>query len=266
VASASDGSQWYQIASGEGMGAFYPTPQFAGDATEAAQAAAAFPGAAEGTSLRTVGDGVLEASNLDGGNSLWYNSAHFQEPDAPHDTIQDSNGASWYAMNPHASVPEFEPGVGAMPRGGMSGADYESGSGGLSEAASEYNRAQFQNFMPGYDTQVSQVDSSRSGDGMIEVRHADGSGTAFYDKTMYQSPRGDHQVFEDNRGNQWYAVPGTPTVERRPVYEDGKPVYDGDNLRTTNVESIRYKSTLTKFEAPKARDVNDRKPPNPKKR
>jgi len=256
VVNASDGSQWYQIASGEGMGAFYQTPSFTGDASESAQVAAAFPGAAEGTSLRTVDDGVIEASHPDGGSSLWYNSAHYQEPDAPHDNIQDANGVGWYAMSPHASMPEFEQG----------GAGYEPGGGGLSESAMDYNRAQFQQFMPGYEQAVSQVDASRHSDGMIEVRHADGSGTAFYDKTMYGSPRGDHRVYEDNRGGQWYAVPGTPTVERRPVYEDGKPVYDGDALRTVNVESIKYKSALTKFDEPKNRDPGDRKPPNPKRR
>jgi hypothetical protein len=175
-------------------------------------------------------------------------------------------------MHPHASTPEFESapahaGIGEMPRSLGSGSDSDVGTnGGLIEAAIEYNRAQFQSFMPGYEHLAAQVDASRSADGLIEIRHADGSGTAFYDKTMYQSPRGDHQVYEDNRGKQWYAVPGTPTVERRPVYEDGKPVYDGDTLRTVNVESIKYKSSLTKFEEPKKRDVNDRKPPNQKKR
>ena len=270
---ASDGSQWYQVASGEAMGAFYPTPQFVGDASEAAQVASSFPGVSEGTSLRTVDDGVIEASNPEGGSNLMYSSAHYHEPDAPHENIRDGSGVGWYAMQPHASMPEFEhePAaysiIGDMPHGGSRGADYDSPSGGgLSEAALDYNRAQFQQFMPGYEQQVSRVDAARQSDGMIEVRHSDGSGTAFYDKTMYQSPRGDHQVFEDNRGNQWYAVPGAPTVERRPVYEDGKPVYDGDNLRTVNVGSIKYKSQLIKFEEPKKRDVNDRKPPNPKRR
>jgi len=42
---ASDGSQWYQTATGEGMGAFYSTPEFTGDVSEAAQVAAtASPG------------------------------------------------------------------------------------------------------------------------------------------------------------------------------------------------------------------------------
>lgn len=99
---------------------------------------------------------------------------------------------------------------------------------------------------------------------MFEVRHADGSGTQFYDKTMYQGPRGDYNVFEDQKGGQWYAIPGTPTVERRPVYENGKPVYENDTLKTVNVEAIKYKTALTKFDAPQHRDVNDLKPPKKK--
>ena len=95
----------------------------------------------------------------------------------------------------------------------------------------------------------------------MEVRHADGTGTAFYDQTKFQSPRGDYKVYEDSRGGQWYAVPVTPTVERRPVCDNGKPVYDGDKLRTVNVEGIKYKSSLTPFESPKKRDVHDRKAP-----
>lgn len=71
VVTASDGTQWYQMASGEGRNAFYSTPEFTGNAAEAAQVASVFPGAAEGTSLRTVGEGVLEASS-DTGNTTWY--------------------------------------------------------------------------------------------------------------------------------------------------------------------------------------------------
>jgi len=262
LVSASDGSQWYQVASGEGMGAFYQTPQFTGDISEAAQVAATFPGASEDTSLRTLGDGMIEASYPDGGNSMWYNSAYYQEPDAPHDTVRSSDSVGWYAMQPHAATPYFEPdsgytGIGDMPQSGGSA----SGANTINESAMNYNRVQFQNFMPGYEQSVSHVNPSRTAEGLVEVRHADGTGTAFYDKTRYQSPRGDYQVYEDARGGQWYAVPGTPAVERRPVYEGGKPVYDGDKLRTVNVESIKYKTTLTKFEEPKKRDVYDRKPP-----
>lgn len=243
MATASDGSQWYQMASGEGMGAFYSAPKFQGDASEAAQVAATFPGAADGTTLRTVDEGVIEASNGKAeGNSMWYNSAHYREPDAPHDIISTADGVEWYAMQPHADPPHFEQG----------------------EAAEAYNQAQFQQYMPGYDRHAAHIDSSRKDDGVIEVRHDDGSGTAFYDKTMYQSPHGDYQVYEDVKGGQWYAVPGTPAVERRPVYENGQPVYDGENVRTVNVETVRYKTALSRFEEPARRDVNDRKPPRRK--
>ncbi len=54
VVTASDGSQWYQMASGAGAGAFYDAPAFMGSPSEAAQVAAAFPRASEGTTLRTV--------------------------------------------------------------------------------------------------------------------------------------------------------------------------------------------------------------------
>lgn len=70
LVNAADGSAWYQVATGEGKGAFYDVPGFEGSAAEAARVAETFPGAAEGTMLRTVGEGVLEATT-DGGNSLW---------------------------------------------------------------------------------------------------------------------------------------------------------------------------------------------------
>ena len=54
-------------------------------------------------------------------------------------------------------------------------------------------------------------------------------------------------------------------VERRPVYEDGRPVYDGDKLQTTTVETMRYKSTPSRHTQPQKRPVTERKPPNRKK-
>lgn len=252
VVTAADGSQWYQVASGEGMGAFYATPAFTGDVSEAAQVAEAFPSAPDGTLLRQVDEGTLEASYPDGGNSLWYNSAYFQEPDAPHEVIQGADGLSWYAMTPAAAVQEFEPETPAPSGGGLS-------------PSAQYNAALFGQFMPGFDQPVVSVDSSRSADGILEVRHEDGTGTAFYDRTMYQAPRGDYHVFEDSGGSQWYAIPGTPAVERRPVYEDGRPVYDGDKLQTTTVETMRYKSTPSRHTQPQKRPVTERKPPNRKK-
>ena len=238
VVTASDGSQWYQMASGEGRGAFYSTPEFTGSPAEAAEVAATFPGAAEGTVLRSVDEGVLEAST-DAGNTNWYNSAFYQEPDAPHSIMTDANGVEWYAMAQHGAVPEFETGDEAM----------------------IYNQAAFREFMPGYEQQITSVDGSQRGDGHFEVRHEDGSGTMFYDTAQYDAPRGDYQVFEDRDGHQWFAVHGEPVVERKPVYDNGKPVYDERGVVSTNVESVRYRSTPSRFGDPKQRDDTQTKPP-----
>lgn len=242
VVTASDGSQWYQMASGAGAGAFYDAPAFAGSPGEAAQVAAAFPDAADGTMLRTVGEGVLEASTGNG-NTMWYNSAYYDEPDAPHTVMQSAGGVDWYAMQEHAQTPAFETG----------------------EAALAYNQAQFQQFMPGYEQKVSSVDGSSRADGHFEVRHEDGSGTMFFDTAQYAAPRGDYQVYEDARGSQWYAVRGEAAVERKPVYENGKPVYDGDSVRTVSVETVRYKNTPSRFGEPKPRSNTEIKPPKRKR-
>ena len=248
---AKDGSQWYQTATGDGAGSFYTPAAFAGlgagETLSQDQVSAAFgDSVAEGTTLRTVGhpkEGVLEASHPDYGASMWYNSAMYQEPDAPHDTIQSTDGVGWYAMQPHNDVPKFE---------------------SPTDEAKAYNQAQFQSFMPGYETQPAYVDTSRARDGVIDVRHEDGSAMRFYDHTQFQAPCGDYTVYEDKRGGQWYAIPGTPVVERRPVYEGGKPVYDCDQVKTRQVEAIRYKSTLTRYADPQPRDMSEKKPPKRK--
>lgn len=191
---AKDGSQWYQTAAGDGASSFYTPAAFAGlgvgDTLSQDQVTAAFgDSVAEGTTLRTVGhpeEGVLEASHPDYGASMWYNSAMYQEPDAPHDTIHSMDGVDWYAMQPHNDVPKFE---------------------SPTDEAKAYNQAQFQSFMPGYETQPAYVDTSRARDGVIDVRHEDGSAMRFYDYTQFQSPRGDYTVYEDKRGGQWYADP-----------------------------------------------------------
>jgi len=289
---SADGTTWYSMSAGmpapepissihgemshissydTGAPAAYQTPQFTGDVSESAHVAATFPGIPEGTTLRTADSGVIEARYQDGSGGALYNSAQYNEPSSAYETVRSSDGSTWYSMSQGAPAPEprLEPvyDSGDRTRAGTYTEDTTARSGGgLSAAAQDYNRAQFQQFMPGYEQRVSNVDGSRRTDGIVEVRHNDGSATAFYDRAMYQPPRGDYQVYEDRRGGQWYAIPGTPTVERRPVYQDGKPVYDGDKLRTVNVESIRYKTTLTKFEDPKKRDPGDRKPPTSKRK
>lgn len=192
--------------------------------------------------LRTVGEGMIEASSPDGGNTLWYNSAFYQEPDAPHSVMEAANGVQWYAMQQQAQAPEFESG----------------------SEATQYNQAAFQSFMPGYDGQVSQVDGSHRQDGHFEVRNADGSGTVFYDTARYAVPRGDYQVMEDSRGNSWYAIRGEAAVDRKPVYENGHAVYDDGKLRTVSVETVRYRQTPARFAEPKKRTDIDRKPPRRK--
>lgn len=187
VVTASDGSTWYQMASGEGSGAFY---------------------------------------------------------DAPHEVVTAANGVDWYAMQPPTEAPAFEAG----------------------EEAAEYNRAVFQDFMPGYAQQVTAVEGEGSEDGHFAVRHADGSGTAFYDTAIYAPPRGDYQVYEDKRGQQWIAIHGTPGVEQRPVYQDGKPVYENGSVKTVKVETVKYGSTPGKYPAPRKRAKSEIKPPRKKRR
>lgn len=242
IVTAADGSTWYQMASGEGRNAFYDMPGFTDSSAESEQVAAAFPGAASDTVLRSVGDGVMEAST-EGGNSLWYSSAYYDEPDAPHTIMQAANGVDWYAMQQHAKAPVFEQG----------------------DAADAYNQAAFRDFMPGFEPQVTQIDGTHREDGHFEVRHTDGSGTAFYDTARFAAPRGDYQVYEDVKGQQWIAIHGDASVERKPVFEHGKPVYDGDNVQTVSVESVRYKSTPSRFKEPEKRTDNGIKAPKRKK-
>lgn len=243
VVTAADGSTWYQVATGEGSAAFYDVPEFSGSALEKSQVRETFPGVDEGTSLRTVEQGVLEATG-ENGSALWYNSAFYEEPDAPHGVVQAANGVDWYQMEPPAQAPDFETG----------------------EQALAYNRASFQNFMPGFDQQVTTVDGSHREEGHFEVRHTDGSGTQFFDTSRYAAPRGDYKVYEDAKGQQWYAIHGEPAVERKPVYLNGKAVYEDGKLKTTNVETVRYKTTSTLYQKPQRRPGKPPKPPRKKGR
>ena len=243
VVTAADGSTWYQVATGEGSAAFYDVPEFSGSAMEESQVRETFPNVEEGTSLRTVEQGVLEATG-ENGTALWYNSAFYEEPDAPHGVVQAANGVEWYQMEPPAQAPDFETG----------------------EQALAYNQASFQNFMPGFEQQVTAVDGSQREEGRFEVRHTDGSGTQFFDTTRYAGPRGDYKVYEDAKGQQWYAIHGEPAVERKPVYLNGKAVYEEGKLKTTNVETVRYKSAPALYQKPQRRPEKPSKPPRKKGR
>lgn len=239
---ASDGSSWYQVASGEGASAFNDVPNFTGNAAEASRVAEIFPDAPAGTTLTSMGDGILEAQTSDG-NSLWYNGAYYEEPDAPHTIMHSSDGMEWYAMQPNSEPPAF--------RG--------------EEGAAEYNCAHFRNSFPEYERGIISVDIAGSENGSFSVRHEDGSATAFYDAARYNAPRGEYASYQDTNGGSWYAVHGEASVERRPVYEDGKPVYDGGNVRTVTVESVRYKTTPERYGEPKERGDN-KKPKTPRRK
>lgn len=243
LVTAADGSAWYQVAAGEGSAAFYDLPEFSGSALEESQVRETFPSVEEGTSLRTVEQGILEATG-ENGPSLWYNSAFYEEPEAPHGVVQAANGVSWYQMEPPAQAPEFEPG----------------------EQALAYNRASFQNFMPGFEQQVTAVDGSQREEGRFEVRHTDGSGTQFFDTARYAAPRGDYKVYEDAKGKQWYAIHGEPAVERKPMYQNGKAIYEEGKLKTTNVETVRYKAAPAPYQKPQRRPEKPPKPPRKKGR
>ena len=242
LVTASDGTQWYQMASGAGAGEFYSTPSFTGSVDEAGKVAETFPGAEAGTVLRSIGIGEIAASTSDG-ETMWYNSAYYDEPKAPHSVMQTADGVDWYAMKPHAETPSFESG----------------------EGATDYNQALFQNFMPGYEHPITSVDDSHVDSGHFEVRHEDGSGTRFYDATQYQAPRGEYQTYEDSNGNSWYGIHGEATVDRKPVYENGQPVYDGDRLRTVNVPGVRYSNTPTAYGTPEAHEISEQRAPNRRK-
>ena len=181
---AEDGSTWYQTASGDGRGAFFDTPQFTGAET-ADEFAAAFPSVGAGTTLRTVDDGIIAAAAGDiggdsgsmEGESMWYSSASYLEPEQPHTTIQDSNGVTWYQTMPTAAVPET-----------------------CSAAASLF---------PGLVSDDAITYHSSQMAGTFDVVGSNGSGTKYFDAACYARPGVAHQAVTDINGHQWYAVPGT---------------------------------------------------------
>lgn len=210
LVTAEDGSQWYQMASGEGMSTFYSTPSFDGSESSVADT---FPGITD-TSLRTINDGVLEARSPNG-TSLWYNSALYEEPAAPHDTVVTANGVGWYALQSHAVVPEWS-------------------------TNGTFDATQFHSFMPGFSPRsaISGVSPAQQSDGFFEVLHADGSGTRFYDCSQYGSPRGDYKVYADRTGHQWFAIDGMPSADPPAI----------------NKSTIQYRSALVRFAPPAKRN------------
>ncbi len=242
VMGACDGSKWYALVNGDEMAAFYDAPNFEGNPNDTQAVAEIFPNAPNNVVLRTVDEGEIEATT-DGSTSLWYNSAYYEKPAAPHSTIISNSGVLWYAMAPNAELPEFE----------------------NNEDAYGYNQAKFREFMPGFERRIATAHNAEDGNGYFEVRHEDGTATRFYDATRYNVPRGNYTIHEDFNNNQWYGIKGENGLERKPVYENGKPVYDGDEIRSILVETVRYRNAPIAFDKPKRRTDYAIKPPRNKR-
>lgn len=232
IVTASDGGKWHQLASGA-----YSQSVIDSNISGITDS---FVGLPSGTDLRFVGNGIIEANGING-NSLLYSSAYYEEPDAPHTVYQSADGLDWYSVKNSNALPEFE-----------SGKD-----------ADEYNRAQMESFMPGFDKYTVSASTDEE-NACFEVRHEDGSGTMFYDSDVYEVPHGSYNTYKDVNGNKWYAISGDAAVERKPVYDDGHPVYDGDRLRTKNVETVKYRGAPSKFAAPRIRSANEYNEPKRK--
>ena len=160
VVTASDGSQWFQMASGNGAGAYYDVPEFQGDASESGKVSATFPDAEDGTLLRTADDGMIEAS-LPGERSMLYSSALYAEPEGAHSVVTDAEGNDWYQL----SAQDIADGT-VVPPAFIGNGD---------------------------DVTFSQLGEGVSvtavGDGVMEVTGSEGS-TMFYNSAMYAEPDG----------------------------------------------------------------------------
>lgn len=222
---ASDGSMWYQTVEGAGAGSFFGMSEI----SESGSINDMFPNVTD-TAFRLVDEGMIEATT-DNGSSLWYSSACYDEPEAPHTNIQASDGVEWYAMNQQAAMPSFE----------------------TEDGSNAYNIAKFQSFMPGYDGAVSFIEPDVKENGQIEIRNEDGSAVRFYDAARYQTPKGEYENYEDSKGGQWYAISGEASVTKVPEYEDGRPVYSGDKLRTRMKEEINYRNAPSRYKEPTRR-------------
>ena len=232
--SGADGSRWYLTASGANAAPFYRVSvPVTGSAT------GLFPNAPPDTVLREVEDGILEVATQTG-TSLWYSSAAYEEPDAPHTVQTTADGLDWYAAEQPNRIPPFE-----------GGAD-----------AAAYDRGLLTSFLPGYSEPVLCVDAEDTAEGRFAVRHPDGSGMLFCDATRYRTPTGEYREYEDVNGGRWYGVRGRASVERVPVYENGAPLYDGENVRTVTVETVRYTGIPSAFGPPRHRILTET--PEPK--
>ena len=210
------------------------------------QTGSGMPGSHDIGIIEPVSDGAPQYDTADTGASVYV------EPSVASPSQHSSPSGD--GSEPEPGYPSEPAHLNSSPSSGYASMD----------TAVAYNQALFQSFMPGYEQPVTAIDGSGRSEGHFEVRHIDGSGTMFFDSTRYAEPRGDHKTFEDSSGGKWYAISGQPAVEHRPVYENGKPVYEGESVKTISVETVRYRNLPNKHASPAPRRQRDGK--NPKKK
>ena len=121
-----------------------------------------FPGAEDGTVLRTADDGVLEAT-VPGNSSALYSSDVYNQPDGAFSVVTDENGNEWYQIQ---------------------SADIESG---IASVPSEKDAYSFSD-MPD-DTAF-----SYAGNGVVEASSDDGGSSLLYSGEFYNEPDAPHSV------------------------------------------------------------------------
>ena len=173
VVKAADGSEWYQMASGDGSGEFYSVPEFTGDVSEAGMVKENFPGAEDGTVLRTADDGVLEVT-VPGNSSALYSSDVYNQPDGAFSVVTDDAGNTWYQM----SADDIADGV----------------------QTPSFNSNAF-----GFSDMPDDVSYSFGGNGIIEASSADGE-SVLYNSACFAEPEGSYQTVTDADGNSWYQM------------------------------------------------------------
>ena len=245
LVTAADGSAWYQVAAGEGSAAFYDLPEFSGSTLEKSQVREDLPRCGRGHHPSAPWSRASWKPPVKTAARSGTTAPFTRNRDAPHSVTQAANGVEWYQMEPPAQGPDFETG----------------------EQALAYNRASFQNFMPGFEQQVTTVDGSHKEEGHFEVPSYRRFRYPFLRHYPVRRPTGETTKFmRTPKDNSGYAIHGEPAVERKPVYLDGKAVYEEGKLKTTNVETVRYKSTPTLYQKPQQRPEKPPKPPRKKGR
>ncbi len=219
VVTAADGSAWYQVATGEGAATFYDVPEFSGSAMEESQVRETFPGVEEGAAF-----------------GLWSRASW--KPPAKTAPLSGTTAPSMRSRT--------RPTAWCRPPTGWIGTRWSPLH--KPRTSKQGNRLWPTTGLP--SRTLCPASSSRSPQWMeASVRRAASrSATPMAPAPSSLTPLGTllpvviTRFIEDAKGKQWYAIHGEPAVERKPVYQNGKAVYEEGKLKTTNVETVRYKA------------------------